>query len=38
MKTIKVLICALLIAGGATDSRAQVKTVQMEIAGYLCGN
>ena len=27
-----------LIFAGATSSRAQVKRVQMHIAGYLCGN
>ena len=33
------IICGLvLVFGGATRSEAQVKRVQMHIAGYLCGN
>jgi hypothetical protein len=28
----------LLLCGSATHSVAQVKRVQMHIAGYLCGN
>ena len=28
----------VLIFGGATRSGAQVRRVQMHIAGYLCGN
>jgi hypothetical protein len=28
----------LLLAGGAGTAVAQVKRVQMHIAGYLCGN
>jgi hypothetical protein len=28
----------ILLLGGATSSAAQVKRVQMHIAGYLCGN
>ena len=28
----------LLLLGSATHSSAQVKQVQMHIAGYLCGN
>jgi hypothetical protein len=28
----------VLLFGGATASRAQVKRVEMHIAGYLCGN
>jgi len=28
----------VLVFGGATRSAAQVKRVQMHIAGYLCGN
>jgi hypothetical protein len=27
-----------VLFGSATSSRAQVKRVQMHIAGYLCGN
>jgi len=28
----------VLVFGGAARSEAQVKRVQMHIAGYLCGN
>jgi hypothetical protein len=28
----------VLLFGGTTTSRAEVKRVQMHIAGYLCGN
>jgi len=28
----------VLLFGGAATSRAEVKRVQMHIAGYLCGN
>lgn len=28
----------LLLFGSAVNSKAQVKRVQMHIAGYLCGN
>jgi hypothetical protein len=28
----------VLVFGGASRSEAQVKRVQMHIAGYLCGN
>jgi len=28
----------VLVFGGATRAEAQVKRVQMHIAGYLCGN
>lgn len=39
MKKKAVLIISLvLVFGGATRSQAQVKRVQMHIAGYLCGN
>jgi hypothetical protein len=38
MKTIRVIIAALLLAVVASNSFAEVKTVQMKIAGYLCGN
>ncbi|HKS10734.1 MAG TPA: hypothetical protein VJS13_14380 [Pyrinomonadaceae bacterium] len=40
MKTRAVLIVfgLALMFGGATRSDAQVKRVQMHIAGYLCGN
>ncbi|HEY6807024.1 MAG TPA: hypothetical protein VI306_25830 [Pyrinomonadaceae bacterium] len=33
------VICALVwLFGNAGNSNAQVKQVQMHIAGYLCGN
>jgi hypothetical protein len=32
------LLGLVLLFGGATASRAQVKRVEMHIAGYLCGN
>jgi len=40
MKTKAALIVFSLVVvlGGATRSEAQVKRVQMHIAGYLCGN
>jgi hypothetical protein len=40
MKTKLLLIvsCLVLVFGCATRSSAQVKRVQMHIAGYLCGN
>ena len=28
----------VLLFGGAANSKAEVKRVQMHIAGYLCGN
>jgi hypothetical protein len=28
----------VLLFGGAANSRAEVRRVQMHIAGYLCGN
>jgi hypothetical protein len=28
----------VILFGSATSSKAQVKRVQMHIAGYLCGN
>jgi len=31
-------LALLLLCGNATHARAQVKRVQMHIAGYLCGN
>ena len=33
-----VVVGLVLVFGGATRSNAQVKRVQMHIAGYLCGN
>ena len=39
MKTKALLMVGLvLVFGCATRSSAQVKRVQMHIAGYLCGN
>jgi hypothetical protein len=32
------LLGVVLLFGGATSSSAEVKRVQMHIAGYLCGN
>lgn len=37
-KAVLSLFVLVLIFGGATRSSAQVKRVQMHIAGYLCGN
>ena len=38
-KKVALIIFALVVVfGGATRSEAQVKRVQMHIAGYLCGN
>ena len=37
-KLILILMCLVLLLGGAANSRAEVKRVQMHIAGYLCGN
>jgi len=33
-----VLLGLILLLGSAMSSAAQVKRVQMHIAGYLCGN
>jgi len=33
-----VLIITLMLVIGAGIARGEVKTVQMKIAGYLCGN
>jgi hypothetical protein len=33
-----VVLGMFLLFGGAVISRAEVKRVQMHIAGYLCGN
>lgn len=39
MKTVgRVLVMALLLGVLAAPSAAEVKNVQMKIAGYLCGN
>ena len=37
-KTALIVLGLVLIFGGATRTTAQVKRVQMHIAGYLCGN
>lgn len=37
-KTTLVVFCLVLVIGSATRAGAQVKQVQMHIAGYLCGN
>lgn len=37
-KVALVIVILILVFGGATRSNAQVKRVQMHIAGYLCGN
>jgi hypothetical protein len=33
-----IVFSLVLLFGGAATSRAEVKRVQMHIAGYLCGN
>jgi hypothetical protein len=38
MKKVVISFGLLLLFGSATHSAAQVKQVQMRIAGYLCGN
>ena len=37
-KTIFAVLGLVLLFGSAATSAAQVKRVQMHIAGYLCGN
>jgi hypothetical protein len=37
-KTALIVFGLVFVFGGATRSTAQVKRVQMHIAGYLCGN
>jgi hypothetical protein len=37
-KTSLIVLSLALVFGGATCASAQVKRVQMHIAGYLCGN
>jgi hypothetical protein len=37
-KTSLIVFAMALVFGGAARSGAQVKRVQMHIAGYLCGN
>ena len=36
--TFLVIVGLVLVFGSAASSSAQVKRVQMHIAGYLCGN
>ena len=36
--TFLAVVGLVLLFGGAASSSAQVKRVQMHIAGYLCGN
>lgn len=36
--SILALLGLVLLFGSATNSNAEVKRVQMHIAGYLCGN
>ena len=38
MITVRAMIGLLMFAFGAGIARAEVKMVQMKIAGYLCGN
>lgn len=38
MISVRFLISALMLVIGASVSRAEIKTVRMKIAGYLCGN
>jgi len=35
---LRVVICLLALLASAASAGAQVKRVQMHIAGYLCGN
>jgi hypothetical protein len=37
-KVVLLVFGLVLVFGGPTHSHAQVKRVQMHIAGYLCGN
>jgi hypothetical protein len=37
-KAVLIVFSLVFVFGGATRSEAQVKRVQMHIAGYLCGN
>ncbi len=37
-KIFPMLFALVLLFGGASSSRAEVRRVQMHIAGYLCGN
>ncbi|MFL6209425.1 MAG: hypothetical protein ACJ74W_11280 [Pyrinomonadaceae bacterium] len=37
-KTLLAVVGLVLLFGSASSSRAEVRRVQMHIAGYLCGN
>jgi len=37
-KTLLMIVGLVLLFGSAGTSKAQVKQIQMHIAGYLCGN
>jgi hypothetical protein len=37
-RTLAAFLGLVILFGGAGTSRAEVKRVQMRIAGYLCGN
>jgi len=37
-KTVLIVLGLVLVFGSASGAGAQVKRVQMHIAGYLCGN
>lgn len=37
-RSIPALLGLLMLFGGAVAARAEVKRVEMRIAGYLCGN
>ena len=37
-RTFFAMLALVVLFGGAASSAAQVKRVQMHIAGYLCGN
>ena len=36
--TLLIVLGLIVLFGSASHSQAQVKSVQMHIAGYLCGN
>lgn len=38
MKIILMVVAFVLLSGNGLNATAQVKKVQMHIAGYLCGN
>jgi hypothetical protein len=38
LANVLVIILAFLLVGAVATAQAQVKTVEMKIAGYLCGN